>query len=101
MPVDGADDLNALDEPRNLFPSLHCFCGWIIARGLMPLKQVKPWVKFSAAAFSLLVCASTLFTRQHLFLDVPGGILGWRRAACCWRGFGGNGEKRPEGRRGG
>ena len=65
----------ALDEPRNLFPSLHCFCSWIIARGLMPLKQVKPWVKFSAAAFSLLVCASTLFTRQHLFLDVPGGIL--------------------------
>ena len=68
----------------------------------MPLKQVKPWVKFSAAAFSLLVCASTLFTRQHLFLDVPGGIPPAGGLPGCWRGFGGKSAKRPEkGRRGG
>ena len=65
----------AADTPVNLFPSLHCLESWICARGIFLCPGVPKWVKWSNLVFSVLVFASTVLTKQHLILDIPGGIL--------------------------
>ncbi len=66
----------SLDTPTNLFPSTHCSIAWMGAR--LMLKEVKwkhKWlVGIGAFGFCLLIFASTLFTKQHVILDVIGGV---------------------------
>ena len=64
-----------IDAPDNLFPSLHCMLAWLCWIGVRGNKQVPlPW-RISALIMAALVCLSTLTTRQHVVLDVFGGIL--------------------------
>lgn len=65
-----------MDEPNNLFPSLHCFVSYLCVRPLLAKGAPKGRLalKLAIAVFSLLVCLSTLFTRQHLLADVFSGI---------------------------
>ena len=64
-----------IDAPDNLFPSLHCMIAWLCWIGVRGNKQVPlPW-RISALIMAVLVCLSTLTTRQHVVLDVFGGIL--------------------------
>lgn len=63
------------DEPNNLFPSIHCFTSYMIARysaksGRLP-KGYKLFCIFACAA----IFASTLFVRQHLFADLIGAAV--------------------------
>lgn len=64
----------AMDEPRNLFPSMHCMYSWIAAREFMRLEKYGRLLKWCAVIFSVMVFLSTLFTRQHYILDIFGGI---------------------------
>ena len=67
----------SVDEPNNLFPSLHCFASWFCFRGIFFLpreKRNKGYMIFSFL-FSLLVFASTVFVKQHVFVDIIGGVL--------------------------
>ena len=64
-----------LDQPRNLFPSMHCMFSWRVTRELIDMESVRTFVKIGACVFSLLVFASTLFTRQHYIVDILGGTL--------------------------
>lgn len=64
-----------LDKPRNLFPSMHCLFSWLIARDMMSMDRFSPTVKWAGVAFSLMVFASTLFTRQHYIADIFGGVI--------------------------
>lgn len=63
----------ALDQPVNLFPSIHCLVAWFCFRPLLDCKNVKPWYKVLSLCLTLLVFLSTLYTKQHVFVDVLGG----------------------------
>ena len=67
--------LYAVDKPLNLFPSIHCFDSWICGRCLMAEKKMPAAVRVLAPLFSLLVFISVLKTRQHVFIDIIGGVL--------------------------
>ena len=70
------------DEPTNLFPSLHCLQSWICWRAMRKHPGFPRWASALHLIFTLLVCASTVFIKQHYFLDIPFGILfaelGWQ-----------------------
>lgn len=64
------------DPPDNLFPSIHCMESWIVARGTFRCRNLRHpaiWRTVNLlCAFSIF--ASTLLVKQHVFLDVLGGV---------------------------
>lgn len=70
-----------VDEPTNLFPSLHCFIGWLCWAGIRRNRNVSLLWHFSSLLMAVAVCLSTLTTRQHLIMDIPAGIL---LSELCW-----------------
>lgn len=65
-----------MDSPTNLFPSIHCFIAWLGTRCIFSVNNLRHkgfHCAFSVAG-TLLVFASTLFTKQHVVLDVLGGM---------------------------
>lgn len=63
------------DSPVNLFPSIHCLESFYVFFGCLSMKTVKPWYKWTMGFISLLVCLSTVFIKQHVVLDIAGGLL--------------------------
>ena len=65
-----------MDEPTNLLPSLHCFVSYLCVRPLFSKNAPKTNLAMLivSVVYSALVCLSTLFTRQHIFLDLVTGI---------------------------
>lgn len=66
--------LYRIDPPHNLFPSLHCFFSWIIYVQVRGKKEYPLGLRLFFCLFSVAVFLSTLFTRQHYFLDIVGGV---------------------------
>lgn len=66
--------LYAADQPTNLFPSMHCMFVYMVFRGFMIAKLDKP-VIIGSGLFAALVCASTVFVKQHFLLDTFAGII--------------------------
>ena len=66
--------LFAIDEPVNLFPSMHCSVSWFAVRYVLKCKKIPTWYKFTAVLLMLAVFASVLFTKQHVIIDIFGGI---------------------------
>lgn len=64
----------AMDEPVNLFPSIHCLESWMVFRGTMYLGHVSKSYKWFMFLFAILVCFSTVLVKQHVFVDILGGI---------------------------
>ncbi len=62
------------DTPVNLFPSIHCLESWLCVRAALRSKAHKPVLKALTTIIALLVFASTVFIKQHVVLDVIGGI---------------------------
>lgn len=63
------------DAPDNLFPSIHCMESWLCFRGTTKMKHKhKELFCVLSFIFALLVFASTLFVKQHVFLDIFGGV---------------------------
>ncbi len=65
----------SFDEPNNLFPSIHCLESWFVFRAAFSLKH--GGVKYKTFMFvsAILVFASVLFVKQHVIIDVIGGIV--------------------------
>lgn len=64
-----------MDAADNLFPSIHCLESWILFCGIMKCnKQGKP-MKIFMFVSAILVFASTVLIKQHVVLDIVGGIL--------------------------
>ena len=63
------------DTPVNLFPSIHCLESWICFRAALLSKRLRFGYKAGMLLFTCLVCASTVLVKQHLLLDIAGGIL--------------------------
>ena len=62
------------DTPTNLFPSMHCVASWFCFRGSLGLKKMPKWYAWAQGFFSLLVFASVLLVKQHVWPDILGGI---------------------------
>ena len=63
-----------LDEPNNLFPSAHVLNSYICWRGLWGCPRVPGWFKWLNFIALILVCMSVVLVKQHLVIDIPGGI---------------------------
>ncbi len=63
------------DTPTNLFPSIHCIESWIIFRISCHFKKCGKWVAVVNGVLAVLVFASVVLVKQHLFLDIPSAIL--------------------------
>ena len=64
-----------MDEPNNLFPSIHCLESWVVTRGAFRCKKPKNWYKIYCVIFTLGIFASTVLVRQHVVIDILGGVL--------------------------
>ena len=62
------------DNPDNLFPSIHCLESWLVFRGAMKCKREGNTYKIVMLISAIMVFASTLLVKQHVFVDVIGGI---------------------------
>ena len=67
--------LYAVDEPDNLFPSIHCMASWICFIAVRKNPNVPRWYKIFSFAVALLVFMATLTTKQHITVDVIAGLL--------------------------
>ena len=63
----------AVDTPCCLFPSFHCFQSWMHFR--FCLKHRSKAISIPVGIFTLFVFASTVLIKQHLLLDIAGGVL--------------------------
>ena len=66
--------LYGIDQPTNLFPSIHCLVSWLCFVGIRKSDKVPLWYKVFSCVFALLVVASTQFTKQHYIADAVAGI---------------------------
>lgn len=62
------------DAPVNLFPSIHCLVSWLCWIGVRDREDISPWCRYGAFWVAAAICLSTLTTRQHVVIDVAGGI---------------------------
>ncbi len=63
-----------IDQPNNLFPSIHCLESWIIARAAFKQKKTSKAYAYVMLILTILVFASTVLVKQHVFVDIIGGI---------------------------
>ncbi|MEM9182113.1 MAG: phosphatase PAP2 family protein [Pseudomonadota bacterium] len=68
----GLEFLYQADPPHNCFPSLHVAHSFVSALAVSRVRQDLGWIAVICAA---LVAVSTLFTKQHFFVDLVAGVL--------------------------
>ena len=81
-PVEGTDLASRVmdfiyraDSPAtNLFPSMHCLASWLCFRGSLGLRKMPRWYAWAQGVFSLLVFASVVLVKQHVWPDILGGV---------------------------
>lgn len=67
--------LYAVDRSDNLFPSIHCSMSWLCWLWTRGKKEIPLFWRVFSFVFAVAICISTLTTRQHVLVDVFGGIL--------------------------
>lgn len=67
--------LYRVDMPDNLFPSIHCFCSWLCYIGMRRDERYPRKYRVFSLIFAIAVCISTVTVKQHLFIDIPAGVL--------------------------
>lgn len=67
--------LYRVDAADNLFPSIHCLVSWLCYAGIRGKSYVPAWYRGASCLMAVLVCISTVTTKQHVILDVFGGVL--------------------------
>lgn len=72
------------DAADNLFPSIHCLVSWFCYIGIRGKKEIPVWYRGFSCIMAIAVCMSTLLTKQHVIIDVAGGIL--LAELCFWIG---------------
>lgn len=83
----------SMDEPTNCFPSMHCLLTYMVFRQSLHCDSVRPWMKVFAGLVTVLVCLSTVFVKQHVVLDVIGGLacgeiaMQWGMKSSAWKIF--------------
>ena len=64
----------ASDNSDHLFPSIHCLESWICFRSSLKITKLGSWYRIFSFVFAILVFASTVFVKQHCFIDIFGGV---------------------------
>ena len=64
-----------VDAPVKLVRSIHCLESWCCIHAAFAMKKVPNWYKGVTVVMSLGVFASTLLVKQHVLLDMFGGIV--------------------------
>lgn len=72
----------AADAPLNLFPSVHCVVAFLCTACTKKTEGIPRWYAYMSAAMCVLVCASTVFVKQHFIMDVLGGVALGAAAWC-------------------
>ena len=72
--IEGMRFLYQVDKPVNLFPSIHCMASWFCCIGLRKCDYIPKWYKRVSEIIAVLVFISTLATKQHVFVDIIGGV---------------------------
>ncbi len=58
----------------NLFPSYHCLISLYCYLGIRKRNEVSKGVRIYSLVMTILICMSTVFTKQHYFIDIIGGL---------------------------
>ncbi len=71
-----------VDTNTNVCPSLHCIGAFVVLAAAMDIPRFRTWKWRSFFwVFALLICASTVFMKQHSILDffaaIPLALLGY------------------------
>ncbi len=71
--------LYAFDTNTGVCPSLHCAYSFGIASVWLKKKDASGWLRATIAVVCFIICISTMFIKQHSFLDfvaaIPIGLL--------------------------
>ena len=59
--------LYKVDEPANLFPSIHCLVSWFCVIGIKNRMDIPNWYKGISFVFALLICISTQTLKTTLY----------------------------------
>ena len=76
--------LYSIDAADNLFPSIHCLVSWFCFLAVKGQKKIPTWYKAFSFILAVIVFLSTLFTKQHVIVDVIGGVA--LAQICFWIG---------------
>ncbi|MBR1571470.1 MAG: phosphatase PAP2 family protein [Lachnospiraceae bacterium] len=63
------------DHPINLFPSIHCLESWFCLRCAFSQKRTGNIYKVVTTVMTLLVFASVVCVKQHVFVDIIGAVV--------------------------
>ncbi len=58
----------------NLFPSYHCLISLYCYLGVRRQPEISRGFRAYSLIMAILICLSTVFTKQHYFLDIVGGL---------------------------
>lgn len=64
-----------IDAADNLFPSIHCLTSWFSFIAVRRNDAIPKWYRFTSLTIAVMICISTLTTKQHVLIDVIGGVL--------------------------
>lgn len=64
-----------IDAANNLFPSIHVLVSWYCFAGLRNCKTIPAWYRYLSLFIAVMISVSTLVTKQHVIVDVFGGIM--------------------------
>ncbi len=65
--------LDGSETAYNLLPSFHCINSTLCYLGVAGRKEIPIWFRVYSAVTTVLIYASTVFVKQHYFLDVVTG----------------------------
>ena len=63
------------DNPYNCFPSVHVVNAMIVSIYVNREKKFNKIIKIFSSLVAILIMISTMFIKQHVFLDVVSGII--------------------------
>ena len=58
----------------NLFPSYHCLISLYCYFGVRKQPEISKGFRVYSLVMTILICLSTVFTKQHYFIDIVGGL---------------------------
>ena len=64
-----------MDSPDNLFPSIHCLESVLCFLFITDESDVHNGIKLASMYLAIFICLSTLFTKQHVMIDVFSGVI--------------------------
>ncbi|MFI8708792.1 phosphatase PAP2 family protein [Bacillus sp. NPDC077411] len=65
----------SIDQPVNCFPSIHVLTTFVIMITAYKRKEQNKWVYVLLTFVGVLIILSTLFTKQHAFVDAVAGVV--------------------------